>query len=345
MPDLPARPDLDQLRRQAKDLLRAAKSGETAAVTRLRAVSDALNLASAQLAVAREHGFTSWPRLKTEVDRREILNRRDVDRLEALLAEHPALAVDEMEHWCDHPRGAAPLNYVAMLRYDTSRGVWRDLPGTGAMARALLAAGAPVDGNPEDRETPLITAASYGDAEVAQVLIEAGANLDATASATSGGVPGGTALRHAAVFGMTAVVDVLVAAGARVGSLSEAAAAGDITGWLRPDTPLQDRVRALVMAADHERLGIVDQLLEAGTPVDAVDDRWGRQALRQAATNGRVASVRHLLSRGADPNQRDTTENRTALDWCRHNHTGDSPRHAQIEAILGPLTAGGDPRS
>ncbi|MGC7101619.1 hypothetical protein ACPZ19_43680 [Amycolatopsis lurida] len=44
--------------------------------------------------------------------------------------------------------------------------------------------------------------------------------LDATAWADAGGVPGGTALRHAAVFGMTDVVDPLVAAGARTGSLA-----------------------------------------------------------------------------------------------------------------------------
>jgi ankyrin repeat protein len=71
----------------------------------------------------------------------------------------------------------------------------------GAVAGALLAAGAPVDGPPGDRETPLITAASYGDAELARVLIEAGADLEATAAPNAGGVPGGTALEHAAVFG------------------------------------------------------------------------------------------------------------------------------------------------
>jgi len=46
-----------------------------------------------------------------------------------------------------------------------------------------------------------MTAASYGDAEVARVLVEAGADLAATASPDAGAVPGGTALRHAAVFG------------------------------------------------------------------------------------------------------------------------------------------------
>ena len=58
-----------------------------------------------------------------------------------------------------------------MRRYDTSRGEWRDVTGTGEVARMLLAAGAPVDGEPDEQETPLITAASYGDAEVALVLI------------------------------------------------------------------------------------------------------------------------------------------------------------------------------
>jgi ankyrin repeat protein len=335
MAELPARPDLDQLRHQAKDLLRAVKRGDQAAVSRVRAVSGEQTLASAQLAVAREHGFASWARLKTEVERRQILDDRDVARLTALVAEHPELAVSPMIQWSDHRLGATPLGYVAMLRYDTATCRWRDVARTGALAEALLAAGAPVDGAPGDSETPLITAASYGDAEVAQVLIDAGADLDATASPSAGGVPGGTALRHAAVFGMTGVLDVLVAAGARVGSIAEAGAAGDITGWLRPDTPEQDRAGALVMAADHQRLDVIDQLLQAGTPIDA-EAPWGRQALRQAALNGRVASVEHLLARGADPDHRDPTENLTALEWTRRSD--DSPRRAQVRAILAPVT-------
>lgn len=347
MPDLPPRPDLDQLRHQAKDLLRAAKDNNPDAVARIAAVSDRLVLASALLAVAREYGFGSWARLKAEVDRRAILDARDLNRLTALLAEDPAAAAEELRHWCDHPGGAAPLNYVAMLRCDTARNMWRDVPGTGQMARALLAAGAPVDGDPNDPETPLMTAASYGDAEVAQVLIDAGASLEATASPTAGGVPGGTALRHAAVFGMTDVVDVLVAAGARIDHITVAATAGDITGWLRHDTPVQDRIRALIMAADHQRLDVIDQLVAAGTPVDGVDQTWGRQALWTAAENGRPASVRRLLAHGADPNLRDTGH-RTALDRCRAarrnylDHTG----HDQVETILEPLTminTGGSP--
>jgi uncharacterized protein len=345
MPDLPARPDLGQLRNQAKDLLRAATNGDGEALARIRVVSDRLNLASAQLALAREYGFASWLKLKLEVERREILDDRDLARLSELLAEEPELATTRMEHWCDHPKGASPLGYTAMLRYDTSRGGWRDLPGTAAIASTLLRAGAPVDGEPGEPETPLITAASYGDADVARVLIEAGADIEARAAPNAGGVPGGTALLHAAVFGMTDVVDVLVEAGARVHSIEEAAAAGDVSGWLGTDTPLDSRVRALVMAADHQRLDVIDDLIAAGIPFDAVDPVFGGHPLRTAAANGRPASVRRLLAHGADPNLRDPDRGLTSLDWCRRSHAGagESPGHAEVEAILTPLTSGGRP--
>jgi ankyrin repeat protein len=339
MPDLPARPDLDQLRHQAKDLLRAAKAGDAGAAGRIRAVSDRVILAGAQLAIAREYGFASWPELKSEVDRRALLNARDVDRLRALLDEAPRLAGATMEHWCDHRKGVAPLNYIAMLRFDARRlGLPRELPGTGVVARLLLDRGAPVNGDPSEKETPLMTAASYGDAEVARVLVQAGADLEATAAPDAGGVPGGTALLHAAVFGMTDVLDVLVAAGARVHSIEEAAAAGDVDGWLRPDTDPEARVRALVMAADHQRLGVIDRLLDAGTPIDASDTQWGRQALRVAAQNARAASVRHLLARDADPNLRDPEHHRTALEWCQHRDL-DGPDHGEVEAILRRVTS------
>ena len=64
MADLPARPDLDQLRHQARELLRAAQRGDIEAIARIRAVSDRTILSSAQLALAREYGFASWARLK-----------------------------------------------------------------------------------------------------------------------------------------------------------------------------------------------------------------------------------------------------------------------------------------
>src|SRR5580693_5519366 len=70
MSELPGRPDIDQLRRQARELLRAAADGESAALARVRAFSGRVSLSAAQLAVAREYGFASWPALHAEVERR-----------------------------------------------------------------------------------------------------------------------------------------------------------------------------------------------------------------------------------------------------------------------------------
>ena len=64
---LPERADLDQLKRQAKDLLRAAQAGEPGAVERLGR-RPAPRLADAQFVLAREYGFASWPRTES-VDR------------------------------------------------------------------------------------------------------------------------------------------------------------------------------------------------------------------------------------------------------------------------------------
>jgi hypothetical protein len=273
-----------------------------------------------------------------EDELRQVLDSRELSRLAVLLAAHPELATTRMAPWADHPRGADVLGYLAMLRFDAAQ----DLPGTGAVAAALVDAGAPVDGHPGDRETPLITAASYGDAEVAAVLIKAGADVNAVSSPNSGGVPSGTPLQHAAVYGMTEVLDLVVAAGARIDRFEMAAAAGDISAWPLHRFPAQTRMRALVFAADHQRLEVIDQLVAAGTPVNEPDAEWQRLPLHTAAGNGRVAGVQRMLAHGADPNVVDPLYHRTPLGFClagdRH---GDSPAHHEVAAILQPLTRSG----
>ncbi|HEX4062700.1 MAG TPA: DUF5990 family protein [Streptosporangiaceae bacterium] len=82
MPQLPAHPHLDQLRRQARELHRAAAAGDESALQRLRAAaadtnSGPVTLSAAQLALAREYGFASWPRLKDEVERRHAAEAPD----------------------------------------------------------------------------------------------------------------------------------------------------------------------------------------------------------------------------------------------------------------------------
>lgn len=65
-PGLPHRPSLEQLRKQAKELLRSLCNGNLSAIGRLHLYKpDVLEpiLADAQYVLAREHGFDSWPRL------------------------------------------------------------------------------------------------------------------------------------------------------------------------------------------------------------------------------------------------------------------------------------------
>lgn len=76
MSELPDRPNLDQLRHEARELLRAAAAGELRAVARLRAVSERVTLSAAQLAVARGYGSRSWPALRIEVERRRRLSEQ-----------------------------------------------------------------------------------------------------------------------------------------------------------------------------------------------------------------------------------------------------------------------------
>ena len=70
MSTLPSNPNLEQLRHQARDLLRGARAGDGDAAERIRSVSDRVTLATAQLALAREYGFPSWAALKVEVEAR-----------------------------------------------------------------------------------------------------------------------------------------------------------------------------------------------------------------------------------------------------------------------------------
>src|SRR5580704_11017703 len=77
---LPEHPDLNQARRQAKELLREAQDHDAAALARLAGVSAPLTLAGAQLALARELGQPSWVALVREIEARNPSIPEDVGR-------------------------------------------------------------------------------------------------------------------------------------------------------------------------------------------------------------------------------------------------------------------------
>ena len=65
----PERPSLERYKREAKSLLKACREGDAEALTRVRAHVKSgasgdpeVSLSEAQLAIAREHGLSSWPR-------------------------------------------------------------------------------------------------------------------------------------------------------------------------------------------------------------------------------------------------------------------------------------------
>ncbi|HEX5182556.1 MAG TPA: hypothetical protein VFW19_05315 [Allosphingosinicella sp.] len=80
-PRLPTRPSLEQLRKQAKGLLRRARAGDEEAIARLAAGAGRPTLADAQRALARQYGFASWTRLREHV---EALNPPGLSRYEQL---------------------------------------------------------------------------------------------------------------------------------------------------------------------------------------------------------------------------------------------------------------------
>ena len=66
-------PDLDQIKRQAKELLKAFRAGDRAAVDEVNthyrdADASKFALHDAQLVIARAYGFESWPKLVKRID-------------------------------------------------------------------------------------------------------------------------------------------------------------------------------------------------------------------------------------------------------------------------------------
>jgi ankyrin repeat protein len=146
---LPARASIEQLKRQAKDLVSDARRGDPTAVERIRFVLpravqnvEALRLADAQLVLAREYGLPNWSALKS--------------RVEAIDLADPVTAFIEA--------ACVPMD-----------GSWH-ASGTTAQADAILAA------HPEVTAHDIYTAALLGDESAVRRIVEKD-----PAQATAGG--------------------------------------------------------------------------------------------------------------------------------------------------------------
>jgi hypothetical protein len=120
---LPVRPDLEQLHRQARELLRAIHAGDANAVAEFREHHPepiepvAAKLADAQLVLARTYGASSWTRLVRAVRLAEAIWRDDADDVRELITENALLIHEHVLIRTDSNWGP-PMTYAANLGRD-----------------------------------------------------------------------------------------------------------------------------------------------------------------------------------------------------------------------------------
>ncbi len=145
--------------------------------------------------------------------------------------------------------------------------------------RTLLKGGADVSAPRGDGMTALHWAAERGDAQLAEMLLYAGASVSAVTR-----IGQYTPLHLASRSGSAAVVRALLAAGADV----------DVRATTSGATPLH-------LAAWSGNPDVVKALVEAGADVNAAESQWGQTPLMFAAAQNRVEAIKALLAGGADP--------------------------------------------
>ena len=150
--------------------------------------------------------------------------------------------------------------------------------GDSSRVRQLIKQGLDVNAAQPDGMTALHWAAQRGDAGGAQMLMYAGARVDAV---TRNG--NYTPLHLAARNGRAAAVKALLAAGADVNAVTTTGA-----------------VTALHFAASNGDPATVSALLDKGAPVDTREGAWGQTPLMWAASANRVAALDVLIKRGAN---------------------------------------------
>ena len=177
---LPARPDLDQQKKLAKELLRAFRAGDPEAIARMRAElpdKTQLSLADAQFVLAREYGFASWRELRTNIEQQLAEQRPPVERFKRAVQGGDAKTVREL---LEKHREVRAVIDAPIFSFDSPALVaasGRDV----AVVEALLAFGA----DPNRKSSwwaggfhPLYGASR----DVAERLIAAGAVPDACAA-------------------------------------------------------------------------------------------------------------------------------------------------------------------
>ncbi|MGB5211212.1 MAG: ankyrin repeat domain-containing protein [Gammaproteobacteria bacterium] len=210
---------------------------------------------------------------------------------------------------------------------------------------SLVAAGADPEGRVASGATAMIIAAQNGYLAIVQVLLDAGAEVNATTV----GEPvaaGRTALHFAAQDGHQEVVKTLIAHDASVNArtgqgytplilAAEGGHVATIRVLLKTGADIEARnmigTTPLIGAALKNHSDAAILLLELGAEPDATSDN-GFSALMLAAYHGNQRIVEALIANDADVNRTDPEQN-TALDYATMK------RHSAVQYLL--LAAGG----
>lgn len=334
---LPARPNLDYLRKLAKKRVAASrKSG------------DRITIAQAQLAIAREFGFPSWRKLKTYIDQlanadrainlphvfRDLMKaivRRNDEEMTRLLAKAPEVVNRNGPHpeWGGRPQ---PL-HVAIET------------GNRRAFDALLNAGADIntDSKDYDRWTPLMLAIHWKRHAMRDELLRRNAHVDLIAalmlkddrrvarllknpSALTGPFPNDATPLHFArtlksarrliqlgvdpaaknKYGKTAMQVWATAKPRSAGLMRLAKSLGE--------TPALD----LSKAVEQSRLTLVRKMLVRGADVNSRSGFNRATLLHAAAWNGDLAIAKLLVAHGADVHALDEEHKATAAQFARH---------------------------
>ena len=178
---------------------------------------------------------------------------------------------------CDGSEEAA-LRCLGAIGEERMTGALIAAAGVGYVAgvRALIVAGAAVEGVCDEHRTPLMAASVGGHTAVIELLVSHRANVNATDDL------GTTALICAAIGGHTEALQSLISLGAT---------AYTVGAYGRT---------ALMEAADGGFARAIEVLLLEGTVDANAADHGGRTALLCAATGGHADATRALIRHGAD---------------------------------------------
>jgi ankyrin repeat protein len=285
---LPDGPNLDQLRRQAKELLEGVRAGDADSQREVqlhyrRLDPSSFALHDAQLVLARAYGFESWPKLKAFVDgvtvRRlvDAVGAGDVATVRSMVAARPELVDTDVaendEHRALHHavlrRQPEIVRFLMQHGADPRKGIW---PHRGAT-------------------TALTLAIERGFDEIVRIIEEEEQRRPREAAVESPAAPADDKVVHRA----------------------HAAVANGDADWLRArqkEGAIGEGMGLLSQAVAVDRPDMVTLLLDLGFDPDEPERVGGLEEyvptfgspLRACAIAGNLQIAEILLRRGANPN-------------------------------------------